>query len=523
MSSIERTEDAESGELAQGDRLAGKYLIEGRLGTGGIGVVYRALQLPLERPVAIKVLHDDLLTMEELVARFEREARVLSALTHPHVVSISDYGIDGERPFLVMELLEGRTLEEVVRADPIEPARAIHLIRQVLQGLASAHEKGISHRDLKPANVFLTALPDGTEHVKLLDFGLARMVSRDQDEEEVTLTQRGVVFGTPAYMSPEQAAGSSADVASDVYSAGALLFELLAGRRPYLGETRAELLRAHLTAPVPRLASVRPELRVHEDLIDLIDVAMAKDPQDRFRDAGEMLAALDAIAGPPAWLLDEAEVSHAATQRAAKPPALAPSPAPRAALLVILLGALGVGGYFTWANLRDGAPDPAPTELATGPRLDPPPPSDAPRDPFAEPVPEPMQPFLDMVEQGYAFEDRAEVGPLYRLARELPDDPRPLLLLGHLMVAREWYTEGMRRYERAHRIDPSVRGDPRMRDALLQLAARDSVGDRAADLIAQIYGAEALPALQTAIDERAGQTMAQLRLVRLRERLRAED
>ncbi|MGE0790665.1 MAG: serine/threonine-protein kinase [Sandaracinaceae bacterium] len=520
MTSGGQGERGMSVELASGELLAGRYRIEGRLGTGGIGIVYRASQLPLERPVAIKVLHDDLLTYDELRARFEREARVLSALTHPHVVSISDYGIEGDRPFLVMELLEGQTLEEVVREDPIDPHRAIDLIRQVLKGLASAHEKQISHRDLKPANVFLTRLPDGSEHVKLLDFGLARMVTREDVESEVTLTQRGVVFGTPAYMSPEQAAGGSVDVASDVYSTGVLLFELLAGRRPYLGDTRADLLRAHLTAPVPRIGAIRSELRMHDALTDLIETAMAKDPHERYRDASEMLVALDAIPAPPAWLSDRSDVSEAPTQMSLKALNL-PSPKRSRSggwwALGLLTLAAGVG---TWMALGIDDPEPAPaaahaeTMPVSSPTV-----ASGPRDPFAPPVPEPLQPFLDMVDRGYVFRDRAEVGDLYRLAREMPDDPRPLLLLGHLMVARGWYTEGMRRYERAVNIDRSVRGDPRLLDTLLVLATRESVGERAADLVAEIYGSEALGDVNEAIDEHAGQSIPQLRLVRLRDRL----
>ena len=516
-------------ELAAGDVLGERYRIQAKIGTGGIGMVYRAVQLPLERPVAIKVLHDDLLSMNELRVRFEREARALSALSHPHVVSISDYGIDGDRPFLVMELLEGQTLEEVLRKDPIDPERGVELARQILRGLAFAHSKGIAHRDLKPANVFLSRMPDGREHAKLLDFGLARMVEKDGDEAELTLTKRGVVFGTPAYMSPEQATGSHADERSDVYSAGALLFELLAGRRPFVGDTRADLLRAHLTSPVPRLASIRPELRCRDDLVDLIDVAMAKEPNDRFVDAGDMLAALDAIDAPTAWLVPDHEVSLAPTQMSGKPVTAAP-PRPTADPLrwpliggVVVAIGLVVVGVAMWEPDDGGRASiarPLPRDHVQAP-------ADGDRgaahDPFAEPPPEPLQPYLAMVEEGRVFEDRAEIRSLHLLARAMPDDPRPLLLIGHLYVAKGWYTEGMLRYERAHQLDPSSRGDPRMLATLVMLASRDSVGDRAADLLVQIYGAEASPAVQTAIDELGSQPLAQLRLVRVRDRLDAAE
>ncbi len=499
-------------ELGPGDVLAERYRIEGKLGTGGIGIVYRAVQLPLERPVAVKVLHDDLLSLGELRARFEREARVLSALTHPHVVSISDYGIDGNRPFLVMEMLEGRTLEELVRADPMEPERALSLARQILVGLAFAHQKGIAHRDLKPANVFLTRMPDGTDHVKLLDFGLARVVQNETEDDEPTLTKRGVVFGTPAYMSPEQASGSPVDERSDVYSAAVLIFELLAGRRPFLGETRAELLRAHLTAPVPRLASVRPELRVSPALHALLDVAMAKEPADRYRDARDMLAAFDQVGPPVAWVVSEEDLSEAPTQFDGRP--VKKPPKPKRWMVptgVVAALALALGIWSAWPPAREPArANPRRTHGTLG--------SDA-RDPWADPPPEPLGPFLRMVEEGHVFEDRAEIRPLYVLAREMEGDARPRLLMGHLFFAKGWLTEGIRRYEHAALIDPSVRGDRRMLTNLVDAVTHESVSERAGEAIQRIYGLEAVPAIQARIESLEGQPVAQLRLVQLRDRL----
>jgi serine/threonine-protein kinase len=504
-------------ELQAGHVLAGRYRIEHRIGVGGIGLVYRAVQLPLERPVAVKVLHDDLLSLHELRARFEREARVLSALSHPHVVAISDYGIDEDRPFLVMELLEGQTLEEVLRDEPMEPRRALDLARQILRGLAFAHQKGVAHRDLKPANVLLTQMPDGSEHVKLLDFGLARMVQADGVDDEPALTRRGVVFGTPAYMSPEQASGSTADERSDVYSAGALVFELLAGRRPFVGETRVELLRAHLSAPVPRLESVRPELWVAPALADVIDVAMAKDPRERYPNATAMLAALDAIAPPLVSLRDGSLVDAAqdAPTQASEAP-LAPvrrgSWAPW--LAALLLVALGVVGFGLWPRDEGSESAEGRTEDdAAAPRRP------EPRDPWAVPPPEPLRPFVRMVDEGHVFTDRTEIGPLYALAQEMEGDARPRLLLGHLFFARGWITEGIRRYELAARIDPSVRGDRRMLANLVSAASRESVAARAGEALESIYGVEAVPALQAAIEELEGQPLAQLRLTTLRDRL----
>jgi len=534
--SLSDDEQFELHEIEPGYVLGERYRIEGVIGGGGIGAVYRAVQLPLERPVAIKVLHDDLLELTELRKRFEREARVLSALTHPNVVSISDYGIDGDRPYLVMELLEGRTLEELLRKEKLEPAHAFSLAHQVLEGLAFAHDKGIAHRDLKPANVFLQKTArDDREHVKLLDFGLARMVSTDlRGPDDVTLTKRGVVFGTPAYMSPEQASGMPAEERSDVYTMGILLFEMLAGRRPFVGETRAELLRGHLADPLPRLASIRPELRAHADLVELLDVATAKTPADRYPSAGAMLAALDALPERAAWLVETGDISGAQTQISVKPPKADAPAAPVAptgnrigvgVLAGVVAALLVVGGTFLWERLDEPPPPPPPQEIAgpIEPAAPAPPDRQPPRDPFQGYIPEPLLPYHAMVEDGYVFEDRAEIRPLYALVREMPDDPRPLLLLAHLFTLRGWYSNAIVRYERAVEMDESVRGDPHMLDALLTLSANESVGDRAAEAVERIYGPEALPALESVVTEHTGQALPQLRLVRLRERLEAME
>ena len=186
-----------------GRTLDGRYEVLGRLGEGGVGVVYRGRQTHLGRFVAIKVLHQDAAGIPEWRRRFEREARALSALAHPNVVPVTDFGIDGGVPFLVMELLQGKTLQDLIKEGPLPLGRTLDIFRQTLRGLAFAHSKGIVHRDLKPANVFLQELPDQADHVRLLDFGMAKFLegsgSRTVPEN---LTRAGIVFGTPAYMSP---------------------------------------------------------------------------------------------------------------------------------------------------------------------------------------------------------------------------------------------------------------------------------------------------------------------------------
>ncbi|MGF1466870.1 MAG: serine/threonine-protein kinase [Sandaracinaceae bacterium] len=283
--------------MATGDELLGKqlgaYRVESRLGSGATGVVYRAQGPAGSRPVALKVLHDNLGSISGLQRRFEREARVLKKLAHPAIVEITDFGTEGRYTFIAMELLVGRTLEEHLQEHPIAPRAALSALDPVLEGLAFAHDRDIVHRDLKPANVFL--LRDGS--IKLLDFGLAKMLSMDPDEEseEGALTRKGRIVGTPAYMAPEQITGVSLDVRADVYAMGVLLYELLADRRPFVYDRRSELLKAHLLEPVPPIMAARPGLWVCDELAALIDGALTKDPAERFPHARAMLRALRSL------------------------------------------------------------------------------------------------------------------------------------------------------------------------------------------------------------------------------------
>lgn len=289
---------AEGGdELQPGDLLEGRYQIEDRLGEGGVGFVYRARQIKLHRRVAIKLLQQDVMGDEELRPRFEREALTLAALSHPNIVSLQDYGAVRGRPYLVMELLEGRTLREVVDQDgALEPTRALALARQVLLALAYAHTFGIVHRDLKPANLLVQMLPS-TEHVKVLDFGLVKLIPGSHLDRGVQLSRVGFTFGTPAYMSPEHAIGGEVDGRSDLYAVGVLLFEMFTGGKPFDGELQ-DILRAHFQAPVPKMAERRAELTGREDLQALVEKAMTKERDGRFANAAEMIAAVDALLMP---------------------------------------------------------------------------------------------------------------------------------------------------------------------------------------------------------------------------------
>jgi non-specific serine/threonine protein kinase len=280
--------------LAVSTRL-GPYEILAPLGSGGMGEVYRARDSRLERDVAVKVLHERFAKDPMALARFHREARAVAALSHPSIVAIHDLGTEQGNHFVVMELLEGQTLGRRLKQSPLDWPSALDIAVAAADGLAAAHGRGIIHRDIKPDNVFLTA--EGG--VKILDFGLARLESKSPalapgSSATVTLeTQPGMLLGTVSYMSPEQVRGQPADARSDVFAFGCLLYEMVAGRRPFTGETGADVMVAILHDPPPVLsASGR---RRPADLDRVIARCLEKDPARRFASGRELAAALRAV------------------------------------------------------------------------------------------------------------------------------------------------------------------------------------------------------------------------------------
>ncbi|HYY75271.1 MAG TPA: protein kinase, partial [Gaiellaceae bacterium] len=336
-----------------GELVADRYELEELVGEGGMSSVFRARDTVLERWVALKVLHEHHARDREYVERFRREARAIARLTHPNIVTVIDRGEWGGQQFIVFEHVAGENLKEIVeREGPLPVERALGLTHQVGRALAFAHEAGIVHRDVKPENVLLDH--DGTP--KVTDFGIAR--SLDLDDE---LTQTGTVLGTSDYISPEQASGEHVDEASDQYSFGVLLYELLTGEVPYPAPNLMAAAIRHLRDPVPSVRERRPEVSPRVDAV--VGRAMAKRPRDRFPTVEAMTAALEAC------LAEE----RAARRRAAGedtgviPPAAPPPRArrkpprragsrPRAAVVALLLLAVGalVAGLVAAQLGRDG-------------------------------------------------------------------------------------------------------------------------------------------------------------------------
>lgn len=279
-----------------GTQFAGKYKITKKLGEGGMGSVYQAVQNPIDRMVAIKVLLGKLAQDEVAVKRFEQEARAVSKMQHPNTVTIFDYGTtDDDRLYIVMEFLRGKTLSDALRASAggIEERRTIHIIRQVCASLGDAHAAGIIHRDLKPDNIFLTEMGGSKEWVKVLDFGVAKMADA---EGASTLTQTGMIFGTPKYMSPEQAEGKPIDYRADIYAIGVVMYELLTGRPPFLADTPVALLLKHIAEQPRPFRVLRPDIAVSPEIEAIVMKALAKAPDDRYSSVEQLSADLEACA-----------------------------------------------------------------------------------------------------------------------------------------------------------------------------------------------------------------------------------
>jgi len=316
-----------------------RYTLTELLGEGEMGAVYRA-ERPQAGPVAVKILHEDLGTDAAQRERFEREARALFALAHPNILAVHDFGVTEGSPYLAMELLEGVSLDRYIEEREPPPELALELVAQVLAGLAFAHARGVLHRDLKSENVFVTHGPDGRPVAKLLDFGLVKFVDDERWGAGNKLTVMGSVFGTPAYMAPEQCAGSPVTAAADVYAAGVILFEALTGVWPFMEESRLEMFKAHLTTPAPSLTASREGLHVEPGLEALMQRALAKLATERFPDAGAMLAALRALPSPAARLGAGVAASTTRGVAARRGPPLALLGVTGALLLLGLLAAI---------------------------------------------------------------------------------------------------------------------------------------------------------------------------------------
>jgi serine/threonine-protein kinase len=468
-----------------------RYRIVSRIGIGGMGAVYRAEHTMMRRDLAIKVLLPELGGKEEFARRFEREAESASRLDHPNIITVTDFGhtADGSL-FLVMEFLAGDSLTRAIRGGPMPPARALNIIRQVLRALDHAHAAGVVHRDLKPDNIMLVERDGQRDVVKILDFGIAKVTEPlSGGKSGEALTQAGVIFGTPEYLSPEQALGEPVDPRADIYAAGVILYEMLAGRRPFESEDKVKIISMHLAHAPPRIRDVSPAIDLPVPLEQAVLQALEKSREHRFATAAAFLQALEDAETPPpvgagaALGLGETVLD---LPPGVEPPALPPAGAARGStarrLAAALVVAAAVFGTVKVAK-RKGRHTVA---LVT------PPPRPA---PAAPDLAQRLAKVEDWLEQG---NNAAARRALEQAMDERPKDGRVRYMLGRVAYADDHHAEALGHYREAITLDPGFRGDPvllahldamlsepKQADAALELAV-EKVGAPAADLLEQV-------------------------------------
>ena len=324
-----RTEKGAAGVPAMVGQTLGSFRVTGLVGEGGMGQVYRAEHVLIGRKAAIKVLAPEVASDRDIVSRFFNEARAVNDIRHPNIVEVTDFGQFGNQPYIVMELLEGETLEDrLARAGTIDPLAAAQIVAQIASAVGAAHEHGMVHRDLKPANIFLCRHPDYPDFVKVLDFGIAKLTAT-RDQVAGHKTACGAIIGTPAYMSPEQCLGdANLDHRSDIYALGVVTYQMMTGRRPFDAEAPGRLIMLHVQATPPAPCAINPALPPAVGAVILR--TLEKQPECRFASMREFREALlAAVAG----------AAHpSAETRAARPPTMVSSSPPDSMGATLLAG-----------------------------------------------------------------------------------------------------------------------------------------------------------------------------------------
>jgi serine/threonine-protein kinase len=309
--SSEPARQAEPNELV-GSILVERYRVDRLLGEGGMGRVYLAEHVLMKKPVALKVLHAEMTTIPDVVSRFEREAIAAARIDHPNVAQAMDFGrLPGGALYFVLEYVDGRSLRSLLGAGPFDVDRTLAVALQMASALVAAHQVGIVHRDLKPDNVMLVAQPDGTDRVKVLDFGIAKLTAQDGEAAVPgkTLTRVGVVMGTVGYMAPEQALGQPVNHLADMYAFGIMLYEMLSGHLPYVAADITQIITKQLTESPPPLPA-----HVPVELAKLTSDLLARNASDRVQSAAVLAEALDrvirsrAVAAAPTTFIDAAQM-----------------------------------------------------------------------------------------------------------------------------------------------------------------------------------------------------------------------
>jgi eukaryotic-like serine/threonine-protein kinase len=482
-----------------GEVLDGRYKVEKLLGRGGMGRVYRAEHVGIGRAVAVKVLDPRGGFETSARQRFEREAIATGKLRHPNCVGVTDFGmLPGGSLFLVMELLDGVTVDDVLADHTRLPLpRAVAILRHVLRGLAHAHGQGLVHRDLTPRNVILVPEPDDPDFAKVVDFGLAKMTGADTG---ATITQTGIVCGTPSYMSTEQALGKPLDHRSDLYAATILLFEMLTGRPPFQCDEALRTLSLHISAPPPTVAEIAPDVIVPPALDRLIARGLAKRPEDRPQSADEYLAELDRAMAAPAQPTQELSVADISIARPVtpRPPTtkLKQRRIWQAAGLAAIVLVAGIAVGLSRSGSAADTPDARPAEVPAA----------------AIEMPEEARPTVDPAIEAarrLAASGRRQqaLDKLRALRKDRPRDAAIPYELGRVYLQLNWPKQVLESWRDAIRLDPALREDPGVIRGVVSLLDSKSTWPQASRFLERELGAAAIPALTATAKEHPSRTV----------------
>jgi eukaryotic-like serine/threonine-protein kinase len=524
-----------------GTVLHGRYLVSERLAEGAMAVVYRGERVGLKRQVAIKFLHESYSASEDGMRRFEVEARAMSRLAHPNCVAVTDFGVENGAPYLVMDFVTGSSLRDVLEAEVrMRPTRAVAVVRQVLAGLTHAHGQGIVHRDVKPENIVISPVEGHGEQVRILDFGLAKL----RDENSVT---SGLAVGTPGYMAPEQTIGEKVDERADLYATGIILFELIAGRKPFQAESPFDVMRMHRESPIPPLSAAAPGVTISSELEDVVRRALAKSRAERFSTAGSFLEALEATpeaegsqvssarapgrsgrvmaavgaalvlatgsAAAVFWLLTKETDGAAATSERAAVVDSVPATAPPA-------GPAGSGAPAATepAAPAADAPDPAEPAEPGAPTAstDDGPTRDGPAE--QEAMPEEPADIARLRARAADGDRRSVVRALERIRSRSPKRPEVYYALGNLYAELNAWRPSVEAYDEALKLESAYRRDQRLISDVVEALASDLAHGHAAKIIRKKLGAAAVPRLEQAM--RSASPRQRVRARRLRARMR---
>ena len=457
-----KLEDMKVSDPYIGTTIDERYLLHEKLGAGGMGAVYRATHVLMDKPVAIKLISRELTHLPQVVGRFEREARSASRLSHPHCITVTDFGrTEDGTLYLVMELLDGEPLEDMLnRLGTLPAPLAIHFTKQILDGLGHAHEAGIVHRDLKPANVMIVNQGEKRDFAIVFDFGIAKIATDNTPDNK--LTQQGMIVGTPAYISPEQALGDDADNRADLYAVGVMLYEMLTGDVPYRGAQAVDVVTMHISAEIP---SLPPGRRYPLGLRQVIEKAMAKKPADRYQTAEAFLSAM--------MSLDFGKTEFIRKKGGSR------------SLLYILLGILSLvsvlGIWYHWDSVPIRTAEPEPEQIV---------------EEAVEPEPKNLQVSRKQVSELLTKADEQirlgipmeAVNTAKEALKQSPDEPMGHLLLGHALFLSNKRLDSMDAYQEALGMSAELTKDERLLTHLKEALKWDGVNEKAAALLAEKFG-----------------------------------